>query len=107
MVQRLLLPLLLLFKHLHLARAGSFVYPDFNDTQGLVFNHDAATTSCAHLEGTAMYGDYEGNADKRQHIIGARSRDSQCPSNYVLANYSRCLSLSLSLNAETRAHCVK
>ena len=26
-----------------------------------------------------MYGDYEGDADQRQHIIGARSRDSQCP----------------------------
>lgn len=79
-----LLPLFLILQQIYVARAGSFVYPDFNDTQGLVFNHDAATTSCAHLEGTAMYGDYEGNADKRQHIIGARSRDSQCPGSFTL-----------------------
>ncbi len=31
-------------------RAASFVYPDFNDTQGLVFNRDAATTSCGTVE---------------------------------------------------------
>ena len=71
--------LLLLLWRPAVVRAGSFVYPDFNDTQGLVFNHDAATTSCVHLEGTAVYGDHEGDADRRQFVIGARSRDSQCP----------------------------
>ena len=25
-----------------------------------------------------MYGDYEGNADRREHLIGARNRDPQC-----------------------------
>ena len=30
--------------------AASFVYPDFNDTQGIIFNQDAATTSCDLLE---------------------------------------------------------
>jgi len=32
------------------ARAGSFVFPDFNDTQGIIFNRDAGTTSCVLLE---------------------------------------------------------
>lgn len=26
--------------------AGDFLYPDFNQTQGLIFNADAATSSC-------------------------------------------------------------
>ena len=26
--------------------AGDFLFPDFNQTQGLIFNRDAATSSC-------------------------------------------------------------
>mmetsp|Transcript_16351 Transcript_16351/g.21203 ORF Transcript_16351/g.21203 Transcript_16351/m.21203 type:complete len:505 (+) Transcript_16351:17-1531(+) len=59
-------------------QGASFIFPDFNDTQGLIFNRDAATTSCIPLEQTGAYGDYEGDADKREYEIGARSRSSQC-----------------------------
>ena len=43
---------------------GDFVFPDFNMTQGIVFNYDAATSSCTNLEGTRIYGEYEGDSDK-------------------------------------------
>jgi len=61
-------------------QAASFVFADFNDTQGIIFNRDAATSSCVHLEETAVYGDHEGDADRREHLIGARNKNpSQCP----------------------------
>jgi hypothetical protein len=46
-----------------LARVGSdFVFPDFNATLGLIFNGDAATSSCAHVS-QRDYGDVEGDSD--------------------------------------------
>jgi len=29
-------------------------------------------------KGTHVYGDFEGDADRREHTIGARNRDPQC-----------------------------
>ena len=57
------------------ARGASFVFPDFNDTQGLTFNGDAATTSCADLEVTRLAGDVEGDADLKESELGVRGME--------------------------------
>ena len=46
-----------------LVRVGSdFVFPDFNATLGLIFNGDAATSSCARVS-QRDYGTVEGDSD--------------------------------------------
>mmetsp|Transcript_50522 Transcript_50522/g.73890 ORF Transcript_50522/g.73890 Transcript_50522/m.73890 type:complete len:450 (+) Transcript_50522:62-1411(+) len=42
---------------------ADFVYPDFNQTTGLVFNGDAATSGCTD-EFERSYGDYHGDSDQ-------------------------------------------
>ena len=40
--------------------AGDFLFPDFNQTQGLIFNADAATSSCVDQEHEPnAYGDVQ------------------------------------------------
>jgi len=50
--------------------AGDFLYPDFNQTQGLIFNADAATSSCLDEEFEPNhYGDVQSDSDKTNDEI--------------------------------------
>lgn len=57
----------------HLPTAcGDFVYQDFNETTGLIFNGDAGTTSCFD-DKERDYGDVQGKADRfNENVIKER-----------------------------------
>jgi len=60
---RLILYLVVLFiAHLHYTVHGDFVFPDFNETAGLVIVGDTGTTSC-NDNPLFRYGDVQGKAD--------------------------------------------
>ena len=50
---------------------GDFVYPDFNETTGLVFLGDAGTTDCVPYEPNILSGDVHGKADVRREASDA------------------------------------
>ena len=57
---------------------ANFRYADFNETTGLMFVQDAATTSCFD-DANRNYGDTHGDADANVELNGAATNDTQEP----------------------------